>query len=234
MRVLNDPWPWSGTLHGRPLTLAELIERGTLTSEMTAILAWTMARGASVFVAAGPQCAGKSTLANALLELLPDDAQVYVTSGPRDRLDLPSIASPTYLLVNELSAHMSVYLSGPAVKRAFALLQAGVRMFGTLHARTATEAVSVLCAEAELPTEQLHSAFVFAVVVANWQGQDIVRRVVELAFLSPAGELTPLTQPRAVQPPPIDPASLPALAAWSGIPVAEIESDLERGTAHWA
>ena len=85
MHVLNDPWPWWGTLHGRPLTLADLIDRGTLTRELAAVVAWTIAHGASVFVAAGPQGAGKSTVANALLELVPQDANVYVTSGPWDR-----------------------------------------------------------------------------------------------------------------------------------------------------
>src|SRR5260370_83099 len=159
MQLLNDPWPWSGTLHGQPLTLADLIERGTLTPEVVAILAWTIAHGASVFAAAGPQGAGKSTVANALLELLPEDAQVYVTAGPRDRLELPSsISSPTYLLVNELSAHMSVYLSGSAVQRAFALLNQGVRMFGTLHARTTAEAASVLYAESNRRPAELDLA----------------------------------------------------------------------------
>src|SRR5260370_22573997 len=184
MQLLNDPWPWSGTLHGQPLTLADLIERGTLTPEVVAILAWTIAHGASVFAAAGPQGAGKSTVANALLELLPEDAQVYVTSGPRDRLELPSsISSPTYLLVNELNAHMSVYLSGSAVQRAFALLKQGVRMFGTLHARTAAEAASVLYVESNPRPAEVNTPFVFVVLAAHWRGLEIVRRVVELAFL---------------------------------------------------
>ena len=131
MHVLNDPRPWWGTLHGHPLTLADLIEQATLTRDMVALLAWTLAHGASLFVAAGPQGAGKSTVANALLELVPDDANAYVTSGARDPIELPPSDAPTYLLINELSAHMSVYLSGPAVPRAFGLLKTGVRMIGT-------------------------------------------------------------------------------------------------------
>jgi type IV secretory pathway ATPase VirB11/archaellum biosynthesis ATPase len=229
VHVLNDPWPWSGTLHGRPLTLTDLIERGTLTPQLVALLAWTIAHGASIFAAAGPQGAGKSTVANALLELLPDDAQVYVTSGPRDRLELPSkISSPTYLLVNELSAHMSVYLSGPAVQRAFALLKQGVRMFGTLHARTAAEAAAVLYAESNLRPAEVDTPFVFVVLAAHWRGQEIVRRVVELGFLSAQGELTQLAIPS------FNGQVLQALADWSGIPTNDIESDLARRAAHWA
>jgi hypothetical protein len=131
-------------------------------------------------------------------------------------------------LINELSAHMSVYLSGPAVQRAFGLLKTGVRMFGTLHARTASEAVAVLCDEAEMPRTELGTAFVFAVIAAGWRGQDIVRRVVELGFLSPAGELALLTEQAALDGPRLDRAGLHALAAWSGVSAAEIESDLER------
>jgi type IV secretory pathway ATPase VirB11/archaellum biosynthesis ATPase len=244
VHVLNDPWPWWGTLHGRPLTLADLIERGTLTREMVAVIAWTIAHGASVFVAAGPQGAGKSTVANAILELLPENAQVYVTSGPRDRLELPPSEAPTYLLINELSAHMSVYLSGGAVRRAFALLQSGVRMLGTLHADTATEAAAVLCTEAELPAAELHTAFVFVVIAASWRGQDIVRRVVELGFLSPRGELSPLTarparanpslDPAGLDSPTLDPSGLRTLAAWSGVATTAIASDLRRRAALWA
>ncbi len=129
---------------------------------------------------------------------------------------------------------MSVYLSGPAVQRAFALLRTGVRMFGTLHARTAAEAASVLCSEAELPRTELHTAFVLVVIAANWRGQDIVRRVVELGFLSPEGELTPLTAHSARGSPRLDPAGLQALATWSSVAATEIESDLERHAARWS
>src|SRR5579859_7816506 len=231
VHVLNDPWPWWGTLHGRPLTLAELIERGTLTRSMVAILAWTIARGASVWVAAGPQGSGKSTVANALLELLPADANVYVTSGPWDPIELPPSAAPTYLLVNELSAHMSVYLSGPAVERAFGVLETGVRMVGTLHAETAAEADSVLRSESAVSRAELNTPFVFAIVRAGWHGQRVVRRVVELGFRSPAGELTPLIVQAAPTGPTLDPAGRQALAAWSGLGPAETEAELERCAA---
>jgi len=234
VHVLNDPWPWWGTLHGRPLTLADLIDRGTLTPELVAVLAWAIARGASVVAAAGPQGAGKSTVANALLELLPEDAQVYVTSGPRDRLELPPTHAPTYLLVNELSAHMSVYLSGPAVQRAFGLLQTGARMVGTLHADSASEATAVLCAAAEMQPAELKTAFIFVVIAANRHGQDIVRRVVELGFQSPAGEFALLTHKSPQGRPRVDKAGLHAMSVWTGASVPEIETELARHAAQWS
>ncbi|MBV8715050.1 MAG: hypothetical protein JOZ65_08285, partial [Chloroflexi bacterium] len=73
MQILNEPWPWFGTLRGRPLSAANLISAGTLTAGAASLLWWTIEHGASVFVAAGPPGAGKSTLANALLEYLPEN-----------------------------------------------------------------------------------------------------------------------------------------------------------------
>ena len=224
MQILNDPWPWSGTLRGQ-LTVADLIARSTLSPEVAASLWWVIDHGASVFVAAGPPGAGKSTVANALLEFLPDDAQVYVTSGSRDQLDIPSGPGPVYLLVNELSAHMPVYLFGGAAKRAFGLLRTGVRVLGTLHARSAAEAVEVICEEAGVSRTEVTTPFVFAIISAGWSHQRVVRRVVELGLLAPTGVLTLLTSPgpRGLV---LSPTGVEALAVWTGVAVAEVQSGI--------
>jgi type IV secretory pathway ATPase VirB11/archaellum biosynthesis ATPase len=219
--MLNDFWPWRGTLRGQ-LTVADLLASATLTPEVTATVWWSIDQGASVFVAAGPQGAGKSTVANAFLEFLPDDAHVYVTSGGRDRLEVPPTPGPVYLLVNELSAHMPVYLYGAAAQRAFELLKSGVRMLGTLHARSAADALRVMCLEAELARTEFSTPFLFAVMSAGWSGQHIVRRVVELGFLAPTGELTTLTEagPDGLKP---HSAGFEALASWSTLGAAEVQ-----------
>ena len=59
MQFLNDPRPWWGMLRGRPLSIAELIANRTLSREAAALLWWTLERGASLFVVAGPPGAGK-------------------------------------------------------------------------------------------------------------------------------------------------------------------------------
>ena len=221
MQILNEPWPWFGTLRGHPLTVGDLVARGTLSPDTAATLGWAIQHGASLFVAAGPPGAGKSTLANALLEFLADDAQVYVTSGGRDPIDIRVNDRPTYLLINELSAHMPVYLYGRAARRAFDLLVQGVRMIGTLHARSAAEALQVMCYEAERMPRDIAAPFLFAAIAAYWEGQAIVRRVTEVGFLPPGGELVLVMRSNADQLS-LERAGLEALAAWSGVEIAEL------------
>ena len=205
------------------MTISDLVACGTLTAEIAATLWWTISHGASVFVAAGPPGAGKSTVANALLEYLPEDAKAYVTSGAWDNLDIPPATGPVYLLVNELSGHMPVYLWGRAAQQAVSLLGPEVRIFGTLLARSAAEALRVLCYESQTPQERLATPFVFAVISAGWRGQHIERRVVELGFLPPAGDLVLLTD--------LPSGALQSLAAWAAMSVADVRSQIAERAA---
>ncbi len=127
-----------------------------------------------------------------------------------------------YPLINELSAHLPVYLYGEAARRAFDLLQTGARILGTLHARSAAEAVRVMCYEAEVARTEITTPFIFAIVSAGWSGRDVVRRVVELGFLAPDGELTSLAQ-RSADALRLLPEGAAALASWSGLSAEDVE-----------
>ena len=223
VRVVNDRRPWWGMLRGPEYSLADLVANGTLSEEAADVLARGVGRGASLFVAAGPPGAGKSTLATALLEFLPADAQLYVTAGPWDPLNIPDDGGPVYLLINELSWHMPLYLHGPAAQRAFGLLARGVRMIGTLHARSVAEALAALCDEADVPPSALSTAMLIAVVQASWTAKrTLVRRVVEIGFLSPvAGSAPRVVCLAAGQPLRLYPEGVTVLDRWLPLPLGE-------------
>jgi hypothetical protein len=134
------------------------------------------------------------------------------------------------LLINELSAHLPVYLYGEAAHHAFDLLRTGARMLGTLHARSAAEALRVMCFESKVPRAEIEAPFVFAVVSAGWRGREIIRRVVELGFLAPDGGLTGLLV-RPADEQRFLPEGTQALGKWSGYSTTSVECEiLERAS----
>lgn len=232
MHLLNDPAPWWGLMQGRPLTIADLIDNDTIPAEGAAALWWALERGASLFVAAAPRLAGKSTLATALLSFLPADARAYVTAGPGDPIAVAPARPPTYLLINELSNHTPQYLAGAAARRAFSLLHDGVRVIGTLHADSATEAVEVMHHESGIPLRDAARVTLVVVLRARRTESSVERRVVEIGLLGPEGERVRVVDVAAWEPrverltlvPP--PAGLAALAAWAGIPAEAAEGEV--------
>src|SRR5690348_9614983 len=144
MQYLNDPRPWTDG-RDQELSLVDLVVNETIPAGPAGLLWWALERGASLLTAGGPSGAGKSTLANACLPFLPAEARAYVVAGRDDPLLVAADGGPTYLLISELSQHgRPHYLSGPAARRAFALVRAGLRVVGTLHADSVDEAITNL------------------------------------------------------------------------------------------
>jgi hypothetical protein len=214
--LLNDLRPWWGLSepYGHALSMVDLVRNGTLSAEEGAAVWWALEHGASLWVVAGPQGAGKTTLATACLTFLPSNARLYVTAGPRDRLELPDgDDGPVYLLVNELSWHLPFYLSGPAARQAFELLREGVRVVGTLHARSTAEALEVMCDEAGVSRSQIAQAaqrtpMLVLVLAARRTMNGIERRVIELGWLTASGAEVEVTR--------LVPPEFEALTVWVG------------------
>jgi hypothetical protein len=233
MQLLNDPSPWWGMSVPTPHSMVDLIAGDTISPEAAGVLWWAVERGASVLVAADPQGAGKTTTASALFSFLPDGARAYVTSGPADELDIPTGEGPCYLLVNELSNHVPIYLSGPAARRAFALLRDGVRMIGTLHADSAQEAVTVLERNLRIPAADIALIDIVVVLRVRRGIAGLERRIVEISLVKGhAGQPRFTTvaawdaEADALAIPP-EPAGTAALAAWAGEPVPVAMSEIE-------
>ena len=151
-----------------------------------------MQGGASLIIAAGPQRAGKTTLLTALLSLLPSSTTAYYTQGfgesfadlpPRQRSD-----PPTFILVNEISDHLSTYLWGPPVQRAFALLAEGYALAATMHADQAEECLWQLHYGCGIPTDDLTRCD----LILTMTSEPSRHRVAQLFTLAPGQPILPL------------------------------------------
>ena len=111
---------------------------------------------------------------------------------------------------------MPIYLSGQGAEWAFSVLRRGARLFGTLHARTAAEAVRVMCWESGVHRSELTAPFMLIVVEAHWSGNRIVRKLSELAILPPAGEPIDLLAASGAD----------ALATWTGLPAPQVRTEI--------
>jgi energy-coupling factor transporter ATP-binding protein EcfA2 len=189
MQALNRPvswWGWHGWDHPEPLSIVQILERGTMPAELAATLWLALERGASIVLASDPPGSGKTTILTALLAFLPRDTRVYFTRGWGETFDLPALDDhrATYILVNEMSDDLPVYSWGPYVVKVFELMAEGYSMASTMHADTVEEVIEQLEGEGVPRSNVANLTFIVTVNVGYDSGR-IVRRVNEAAMLAP-------------------------------------------------
>lgn len=188
MRPLNDPvswWGWHGWNQPEPLTIVQVMERGTMPAELAAVFWLALERGASLIFAAEPPGSGKTAILTSLLTFLPPDTRVYFTRGWGETFDLPPLEDhrATYILVNEISDHLPVYSWGPYVVRVFELMAEGYSLGSTMHADTVEEALEQLEGEG-VPPGNLANLTFLATLYTGYDGGRMVRRVNDVALLA--------------------------------------------------
>ncbi len=165
-------WPWRLP---RPLTVAELIAAGSLDAPLAALFWVALERRASLLVVAGPNGAGKTVTLSALLDFLPPNVARRYVEGMAEDFAFAATTNPatTYLLCNEISDHLPIYLWGRRVRRLFELLAQGYGLAATLHADSTAEALGFLRAPPlEVPDALLAQvALVATIAVARRNGQ---------------------------------------------------------------
>ena len=126
-------WHWSPPV---PLSIIEIVEAGTLDRRTAALLWLLLESRRSIVLASEPPMSGKTTLLSALVAFLPSDTRPVFLRGLSETFDYARHADParSYLLVNELSSHLPVYLWGPKATRMFRTLEAGFGVGTTMHA----------------------------------------------------------------------------------------------------
>lgn len=146
----RDPEPYGWWGFGwdvpDPLSIADLIAAGNFDARTAALLWLLVGARASIIVAAGLPGAGKTTTLTALSDFLPPGIARHYLRGWAETFDFRRTADPagSYILCNEISGHLPVYLWGRKVGQLFALTADGFAFGATMHADTPEEVIGIL------------------------------------------------------------------------------------------
>ncbi|HEX5039827.1 MAG TPA: hypothetical protein VFW95_06820 [Candidatus Limnocylindria bacterium] len=130
----------------RPMSAVELIATPAFDSRLMATLWAVVSRRRSVMLSSEAPQAGKTTALSALVDFLPEDTTgIFVRGWWEDYEWLDEIEPGTgYLLINEMSDHLPIYVWGRAARGALMLAGKGWGMGATMHADSLPEALSSL------------------------------------------------------------------------------------------
>jgi hypothetical protein len=129
-----------------PLSVVDLIAAGNFDVRTAALLWLLIEARASIVVAADPPGAGKTTTLTALSDFLPPGWERIYLRGWNETFAFTATADParSYILCNEISAHLPVYLWGRKVQQLFDALGAGFAFGATMHADEPEEVIGIL------------------------------------------------------------------------------------------
>ena len=129
-----------------PMSAVELIGTPTIDSRLMATLWAVVSRRKSVMLSSEAPQAGKTTALSALVDFLPDDTTGVFVRGWWEEYDwLDEIPAGTgYLLINEMSDHLPIYVWGRAARGALVLAGKGWGLGATMHADSLPEALDSL------------------------------------------------------------------------------------------
>jgi hypothetical protein len=130
----------------QPMSVVELIGTPTIDARLMATLWAVVARRRTVILSSEAPQAGKTTALSALVDLLPDDTTGIFIRGWWEEYDWIDEIEPGtgYLLVNEMSDHLPIYVWGRAARGALILAGKGWGVGATMHADSLPEALATL------------------------------------------------------------------------------------------
>ncbi len=138
-------WGYHWTLP-QPMSAVEIIRSGSLDARLMATLWAVVSRRRGVMLASEAPQAGKTTTLSALVDFLPDETVgVFLRGWGQDTSWTDEVGPDrAYLLVNEMSDHLPIYVWGPNARAALRLAGSGYGIGATMHADSLDEAVDCL------------------------------------------------------------------------------------------
>ncbi len=130
----------------RPMSAVEIIQSGSLDARLMATLWAVVSRRKSVMLASEAPMAGKTTTLSALVDFLPPGTTgVFLRGwGQHDRWVDEIGADSGYMLINEMSDHLPIYVWGRNARGALILAGKGYGLGATMHADSLDEALTAL------------------------------------------------------------------------------------------
>jgi hypothetical protein len=180
----------------RPMSAVEIVSSGTLDARLMAMLWAVVARRKSVMLASEPPMAGKTTTLSALIDFLPTGTVGVFLRGWWEDFDWLDEIGPDrgYLLVNEMSDHLPIYVWGRNARAALVLAGRGYGLGATMHADSLPEALDQLRGDLGATDEDLAGLTIYLQYAAYRTPAGMYRRVEEAWHLrlGTDGALTPI------------------------------------------
>ena len=162
----------------RPLSAVEIIGSGSIDARLMATLWAVVSRRRSVMLASEAPQAGKTTTLSALVDFLPQDSVGVFLRGWWGDFDWTDEIGPDrgYLLINELSDHLPIYVWGRAAREALHLAGQGYGLGATMHADSPAEAIELLRSRLGIPDADLAALTIYLQWSAYRTPQGMYRR----------------------------------------------------------
>ncbi|MEO5985422.1 MAG: hypothetical protein ABIW50_04425 [Candidatus Limnocylindria bacterium] len=180
----------------RPMSAVELIGTPTIDTRLMATLWAVMSRRRSVMLSSEAPQAGKTTALSALVDFLPEDTTGIFVRGWVEEYDwLDEVPAGTgYLLINEMSDHLPIYVWGRAARGALVLAGKGWGMGATMHADSLPEALEALRGQLGATDADLAGMTIYLQYSAYQTPAGVYRRIEEAWHLrlDGAGALAPV------------------------------------------
>jgi hypothetical protein len=179
-----------------PMSAVELIGTPTIDARLMATIWAVVRRRRSVMLSSEAPQAGKTTALSALVDFLPDDTTGIFVRGWGEAYDWTDAIAPGtgYLLINEMSDHLPIYVWGRAARGALELAGRGWGMGATMHADSLPEALHALRSELHVTDADLAGLTIYLQYSAYATPAGMYRRIEEAWHLrlDDAGELAPV------------------------------------------
>lgn len=166
----------------RPMSVVEIVESGSLDLRLMAVLWAVVGRRKSVMLASEAPMAGKTTTLSALVDFLPAETIGVFLRGWGEDLRWTDAVGPErgYLLINEMSDHLPIYVWGRNARAALRLAGGGGYGLGaTMHADSLGEALDCLGRELGATDADLAGLTVYLQFSAYRTPRGMYRRVEE-------------------------------------------------------